>query len=323
MRISVSKHIKSPLVRQLIYGLSSLLMTSRKGTGGTSSAEYCYSVYLRHLVVAQSNGLFTDPKVIAEIGPGDSLGIGLASMLTGTEQYFAFDVINHVNNESNLAVFDRLVELFQKRTPIPSQGVFEGILPTLQTDEFPSHILTAGRLEKTLHPDRIAHIRNGLVNAACSQPDGLIQYFAPWDKLARASVASVDLVISQAVMEHVDDLAEAYNACFRWLRPGGFMSHQIDFGCHDTADEWNGHWAYSDLVWGVIRGARSWLLNRHCYSEHMEMINRAGFEIVHTNPTKGKGGIHRSRLSRKFQHLSDEDLATSSVLIQARKPQTV
>jgi hypothetical protein len=49
-----------------------------RGTGGTTSARYCCSVWLRHISCAHENGLSTRPEVVAELGPGDSLGIGLA-----------------------------------------------------------------------------------------------------------------------------------------------------------------------------------------------------------------------------------------------------
>lgn len=320
MRISISKFIKSPLIRNLAYGLSSLLVKPVKGTGGTSSAEYCYSVYLRHLVVAHSNGLQSDPEVVAEIGPGDSLGIGLTAMLAGAEQYIALDVVDHADAGRNLLVFDRLVELFQGRTAIPAGGEFEAIQPNLETYEFPEAILTEERLREALHPDRIDRIRSILTNGSISRSDSPIRYLAPLTNLSRASLDSVDMVISQAAMEHLDDLAEAYDACFRWLRPGGFMSHQIDFRCHDTAREWNGHWAYSDPIWKVIRGARPWLLNRHCYSEHLEMIGRAGFIMAYTGAVKEKDGIRRSQLAPRFRTISDGDLLTSNALIQARKP---
>ena len=49
------------------------LFTSRlhKGTGGTISARYCYSVWLRHLVKAKENRLPIRYKRIAELGPGE------------------------------------------------------------------------------------------------------------------------------------------------------------------------------------------------------------------------------------------------------------
>ncbi len=54
----------------------------KRGTGGTNSSNYCYSVYLRHLVLLYENGMQNLPKSIVEIGPGDSLGIGLNAIIT-------------------------------------------------------------------------------------------------------------------------------------------------------------------------------------------------------------------------------------------------
>ena len=57
-------------------------------TGGTESARYCYSVWLRHLCLAQSaDPRLGVPRVVAELGPGDSIGIGLAALLSGVEKY--------------------------------------------------------------------------------------------------------------------------------------------------------------------------------------------------------------------------------------------
>ena len=69
-------------IKQLLYGISTYLPSlSRfhsKGTGGTNSARYCYTVWLRHFVIANKNGiLLSTPKVIGELGPGDSIGIAI------------------------------------------------------------------------------------------------------------------------------------------------------------------------------------------------------------------------------------------------------
>jgi hypothetical protein len=60
------------------------------------------------------------------------------------------------------------------------------------------------------------------------------------------------MVFSQAVFEHVVDLRGTYEALRRWLKPGGVMSHQIDFKAHGTAKRWDGHWAYSDFIWKLL-----------------------------------------------------------------------
>src|SRR2546426_11217743 len=62
-----------------------------RGSGGTVSARYCYSVWLRHLLHAHNSGLWKGVARIAELGPGDSFGIGLAAMLSGVDEYFALD----------------------------------------------------------------------------------------------------------------------------------------------------------------------------------------------------------------------------------------
>ena len=69
-------------------------------TGGTSSARYCYSVWLRHLIRAGETGLSTQPKVVAELGPGDSLGIGLAALVSGSSLYYALDIVPYAATQT-------------------------------------------------------------------------------------------------------------------------------------------------------------------------------------------------------------------------------
>ena len=71
---------------------------------------------------------------------------------------------------------------------------------------------------------------------------------------------SVDLILSQAVLEHVDDLEAVYRAMRIWLRQGGYLSHEIDFRSHDLTDDWNGHWACNELLWRIARGKKPYLI---------------------------------------------------------------
>ena len=127
------------------------------------------------------------------------------------------------------------------------------------------------------------------------------------------------MLYSQAVLEHVDDLPGTYRAMRLWLKPDGLASHQIDFRCHNTAREWNGHWKYSDLTWRLIRGQHSYLLNREAFSTHTRLLAEHGFEIVGSQAARSESPIAKTDLARRFRHLSDEDLTTSSALIQAIK----
>ena len=62
---------------------------------------------------------FSIPNSVAELGPGDSLGIGLAALLCGANNYYGLDAVPYCNDERNLKVFEELVGLFTQREHIP------------------------------------------------------------------------------------------------------------------------------------------------------------------------------------------------------------
>jgi hypothetical protein len=288
------------------------------GTHGTIEARYCYSVWLRHLARAAENGLDENPRAAAELGPGDSIGIGIASVLTGVERYFAFDVVAHANTPRNLAIFDGLVELFRAEADIPGAEEYPRVGPTLDDYGFPNHILTAHRMRAALHPARLARIRASIQRT--DQRDSMIQYRAPWSTAGAVEHETLDLVFSQATLEHVDGLPEVYRAMYAWLKPGGFMSHQIDFKCHNSASEWNGHWTYSDLMWKLVRGKDVWLINRLPYSAHVELMEKTGFRLVGEQLVRRASNVKRRQLAAQFRWIPDRDLTTTDAFVQAIKP---
>ena len=81
-------------------------------------------------------------------------------------------------------------------------------------------------------------------------------------------------------MEHVADIEMSYGAMAKWLRPGGMMSHQIDLSSHNLTKQWNGYRQYPDWIWRVIEGKRPYLINRATCSEHIELMENNGLEIL-------------------------------------------
>jgi SAM-dependent methyltransferase len=297
------------------------------GTGGTDNARYCYSVWLRHLVLlkSQSND-FEIPKVVAELGPGDSIGIGIAALISGVDKYYALDVVKFANPKRNLHIFNELVELFKKRDNIPSKKEFPNLHPYLNSYDFPNHIFTDDHLKIMLNEDRLNRIKNAIIkdekledNLNIDNKDTKIVYAVPWNQYDISINDSVDLIYSQAVLEHVDDLEDTYQQMYRWLKPGGFMSHVIDFKCHGTSKKWNGHWTYSDFMWNFIRGRRNYLLNREPFSTHINLLKKNKFTIINIKKVTDFNGLKIENLNYKFNFLTDEDLCTSSVLIQSTK----
>ncbi len=297
-----------------VPGAGRLLPRGR--TGGTDTASYCYEVWMKHLTMLRAHGMERLPRTLAELGPGDSLGIGLAALLSGIERYYALDAVRYSDTERNLPIFDELVRLFGRRAGRPSAG-WPDYDRYLDDTLFPSRILTESLLEESLSPGRVERIRGSLLEAGSE--DSMITYMAPWSDERVVEPGSVDAVISHAVLEHVTDPETAYGALARWLRPGGMMSHQIDLTSHGITSEWNGHWAMPEPLWRVTLGRRTYLLNRLPCSAHIDLMQRHGFEIVHIMKKQRGPGIDRSRLSRRWKVLSDDDLACSDLFVIARK----
>lgn len=284
-------------------------------TGGTDSARYCYSVWARHAVMAAQHGMDPHPLIVAELGPGDTIGIGLAALISGCERYYAFDVVRFATAERNLEIFDQLVDLFRRREPIPSNDEFPKVKPVLESWEFPHSVFTTERMDAALLPARIESLRHALV--APEGANAVIQSRVPWYDAGVIAPGEVDMIFSQAVLEHVDDLENTYAAMKRWLKPRGFMSHQIDFKCHYTANEWNGHWAYSDFTWRIIRGRYAYLLNREPWSTHCRLLERHGFRVAAEQTVTLPSRLNVSQLARRFRDMSTEDLTTSGAYFLA------
>src|ERR1700733_12713362 len=106
-------------VTQVLYGLATFIPgvvpIFGRGGGGTKSARYCYSVWMRHLVATFESGLWNNPRSVAELGPGDSLGGGLAALVSGVEKYDAFDVVKHAQVKQNEATLEEIIALFRQR----------------------------------------------------------------------------------------------------------------------------------------------------------------------------------------------------------------
>lgn len=328
-------HAKLPAVVQILKGCATLVpgvnamaqrTRSMRVPAELHQARYYYEIWLRHLMKAAENGLPSNPRVVTELGPGMSLGAGLAALLSGTERYYAADTVRHASVQGNLALFDELVDLFRRRADLrggdssntePKGGAYHYPLASYS---FPHHILNTERLDHALDPTRIADLRRSVVLAGSHDSDSSsIRYLVPWQSSEALETASVDMVFSHAVLEHVDDLHHAYEEMHRWLKVGGFMSHQIDYRCHDMAAHWNGHWIYSDLTWRLMRGRRPYLINRVQHSRHVDLIRQSGFEIVSEQKAIFRSEIEPRHFAPRFRG-DAADCTTAGTFIQALKP---
>lgn len=285
----------------------------RASTGGSNSARYCYSVWFRHLVILDRYGFKVKGANIGELGPGDSIGMGLVALISGAARYVGLDVVPYSANAALEKMFDEVLHMYSGKERIPDHTEFPGVRPRLDSYEFPAHLIDWQDFLM-----RAKMIRDELKEGLNSGP--LLGYRAPWTSLPHITEGSLDLIFSQAVLEHVDNLQETYQAMFAWLKPGGYASHVIDFNAHGRSPYWNGHWAYSDWQWKLVRGKREFLLNREPMSMHLAYAKKAGFEVLLLERSQRSHGLEVMALASRFRRMDALDAETSGVLLILQKP---
>lgn len=258
------------------------------------SARYCYAVWLRHLVTLAHHGI-ERPGEVAELGPGRSLGVGMAAVLSGTHRYTGLDAFRL--RERDTAIATELTDLYAASTDIPGDAEFPQMQPQLPSYVYPSELIA-------FDPARVRW------------PEA-IAYHAPWMTVAPRGTA--DLAISQATMLVVDQPARAYARLADWLRPGGVMSHALNFSSVGLTEDWAAHWTLGRDEWRAKEGDVPYRYNRLPHSAHLALIRAAGCDIVAdiTEPTPSH--VTRRDLHRDFADLTDDDLRIRRAVVIARK----
>ena len=97
---------------------------------------------------------------------------------------------------------------------------------------------------------------------------------------------SVDIVVSNAVLEHVEDHAQAISQLYRITKPGGWGAHQIDFRYHRSFDRPLEHLLFSPS--DFERMATACLRECGTYLRPFDMADSftaAGFEMWDFRPS--------------------------------------
>ncbi len=287
----------------------------RGSTGGSDSARYCYSVWFRHLSILNRYGFNVDGAQIGELGPGDSLGVGLTALLSGAARYVGLDIVPYSAKADLERMLDELLSMYMKEERVPDDMEFPFVRPRIDSYEFPRDAV-----DRRNTSTKAKEIRNQLGGGLNS--GSLLGYRVPWMSLPQIDQASLDLIFSQAVLEHIDSLEETYRAMFAWLKPGGYASHVIDFRSHGRSPFWNGHWSYSDWEWKLVRGKREFLLNREPLSTHLGLAEKVGFKLLLAKQDQTPHGLEATSLAPRFRQMDAADAHTSGALLILQKPQS-
>ena len=289
-----------------------------RSTGGTSDARYCLAVWMRHFAQVRRFGGWRLQGNIAELGPGDSIGIGLCAMLSGCDNYLALDARAYGSNASHRALLGELISYFSGDTPVADANDFPAIWPDPLLNVCPSTLLGMRPDNQTI--SAVVDALERLGRPLAGNVPNRISYVAPWTGTALSNHPSeIGLVFSQAVLEHVDDLNGTYQSLGAKLKAGALMSHTIDFTSHGITTAWHGHWSIDSRSWRIIRGRRPYLINRMPWSFHKQLLIASGFEILNEERRLAVPPDIKNISTSLLPLFTQEDLSTAGVYVLARK----
>jgi SAM-dependent methyltransferase len=150
-----------------------------------------------------------------------------------------------------------------------------------------------------------------------------IDYLVTPSGLSRLS-NEVDLVMSRAVLEHVNDLPATFRDMYAALKPDGIAIHQVDLKSHGL----HRHnpldfLAWPTWLWSMMYSAKG-VPNRLRVDAYRDAVAQSGLELVAMRPTliADADDIRaiRPELATPFKQLSDEDLSWLGFWLVCRKP---
>lgn len=239
----------------------------------------CFEDYFRILQVAPDQvEHYLAGKRVLEYGPGDVPGVALLMVAHGAEQVVCVDRFPLVSlSAKNVEVLEQLVNGLQGRARTRALSCFA----------------TPGEPASGLGSERIDYrIRsNGL--------SGLAQ--------------AVDLIISRAVLEHVNDLSATFADMQRALRPGGVAVHQVDLKSHGLHQrEILDFLTWSPRLWQWMYSGKG-VPNRWRVDRYRQAVAENGLQTLLLEPTlcadPQEVAAVRPYLAAPFRALSDADLA--------------
>lgn len=280
------------------------------------SARYCYGLWLKHATLLHQAGM-PFPDSVAEIGPGDSLGLGVTALLSGVRNYHAYDAERFARPAHDAGWVDDIAAMLRHREPRPVKG-WPDFDACLDAGLFPSGVLTPALLEDALTDTRIEEIRQSLA-AVSPGSAGRIRYCAPWDP-SSVPRREYDLIVSHSVLEYLKDPRDQFRAFATMLKPGGWMSHQIDLSSLGITRRWNGHLAYSDRLWKIASERLSHRPNRLLPQDYLDALRDTGFELVWSDRACRHDGLRRDHLATRFGQAADDEVNCAALFLIARMP---
>lgn len=275
-------------VRRIIIGYTSSRPFSTKEI--ERNVGYCLNVvknWMNALIcfTGDSNPFYN--KHVIELGPGPDLGTGIIILAYGAKSYTAIDK-NKLIHKTEKSFYNILLDDLKH-------------LP--------------GYLNAKI---AVSHLQKGIFTEYFSY------IYDPSFDLQRFPLKKFNILVSQAVLEHIVNIREIFQILYYRLESNAIMVHEVDLGTHTglirNLDPLN-HLRYSDTVWNLLSFDGS--PNRLRMFDYQKILGQLGFGKIETKQivTLDKEYVKNSKphLSNKFRKYLDKDIETKSFYLLAAK----
>lgn len=296
--LRVARAVATNQVARLAPGLY-VRLTGQTGRGDSDQespediAAYfsqCVADYLAFagVPVDQAPSYFAG-KTVVEYGPGDFPGVALLMLAHGARKVYAVDRFRMVRlSEKNVGVWKALLASLHGE---PRQRA----LALLNNPQLPAEGFRREAIEYVVRP----HGFSGLQQQA-------------------------DLVLSRAVLEHVDDLEGSFADMLAALKPGGLAMHQVDLKSHGLhRDNPLDFLAWPAWLWSLMYSQKGvpnrWRIDRYRQILHALPVQDRRLEPTLLASAADVAAV-RNRLAAPFRELGDADLACLGLWVGFSKP---
>lgn len=276
------------------------------------SLEYVDRVFTDYVEYAALDSQDLDDARVLEVGPGDSPGVAVRFLAAGARSVVCLDRFRTRRDaEQQRTILRAIVEAL----PAAERARLEGIV--------------GGDGELDRSSDRMTFIEGVAIEDAADT-------FPP---------RSFDVIVSRAVLEHVQDPVRSLEVMDQLLAPGGVQVHKVDLRDHGVFTGRGMHpltfLTIPELAFVQTRRSRGGV-NRARRSDYAAALRRLGYDsriwITHVTGKADELLPHREqlepseaapaltlvealgpRLARRFRELPTDDLIVEGIFVVAKK----
>ena len=237
-------------------------------------------------------------KTILELGPGNSLVMAYNFLMNDAKKVILVDkyplnAYKYVTTNIDKHV---LINQIKKSNKTNKQKIF---------------------LQKELEYIKIKYSKTKLPFIRNSVVDKNYLLFIAKDLSELKDIPKIDILISNSVLEHVENVENSILAMSRIISKNGILIHSIDFKDHYNFNRPFLFYKYSDKIWRkYLTKVGVSYTNRIRYDDFIDLFNKYGFDII--SEKKIILPVNEKRINKKFLNRKDLNVASVELVLKRK-----